>query len=432
MSLCVIYCTGESVLVCADSRVSAYENGIHYYIHDDCHKVRQYGNKVIFAAGNFVATSKFFNYVEDNDTVDEVVKKAKSVFNKYETVLKKRRPEDEGDQFGIYIFTSEKNRLMIYQVFHNENEWCINSQDVTGQNGFLAVAAHSKEAAPYADNLLKSGVCSDVGKIIVKTYEHFADEVIGGYLHPYVLFPNSILKCDTIKIKDSKLLNTKYDIQDNYHCDINGNLHLIGKLNAGSIISNSTIQGGSISIGTPVNSVYPFSVDNAGALIANKASIIGNIDCSSLKISGTNILDSVNKIMGDNLSDNSVGASKIKVNELYVGAGGIRLDPSAVISWGQVSSKPYIPQTASDVGALPVGTYIPDTNAITTISRNEISTATIKANQINGGTITGVTINVDTDLTVGNNIIIGSMESTVNKSISLNKFASIPILSVIV
>ncbi len=128
----------------------------------------------------------------------------------------------------------------------------------------------------------------------------------------------------------------------------------------------------------------------------------------------------MNKIQGDSLANGSVGANKIKVNELYVGAGGIRLDSSAVISWGQVSSKPFIPQNASDVGArpdtwtpnasdvgaLPVGTYIPDNNAITTISRNEISTAKISANQITGGTITGVTINVGTNATIGKQLIL--------------------------
>ena len=111
----------------------------------------------------------------------------------------------------------------------------------------------------------------------------------------------------------------------------------------------------------------------------------------------------------------------------------VQMSENAKISWSQVSDKPYIPQTASDIGALPNNsprlTHI-DANGIYTgtISANQITTGTldaskisvinlsassitsgtINANHIRGGTLSGVTINIDTDAKVGNNLYLGS------------------------
>lgn len=129
-----------------------------------------------------------------------------------------------------------------------------------------------------------------------------------------------------------------------------------------------------------------FSVNSSGVLSATGANVEGSIDCSSLSISGTDILDSLNKIKGDYLSENSVGASKLKVEELIVGEN-ITMGPNAYISWYNVTNTPYIPQTASDVGALstssPMLTYITSTGIYTgTINANQINTAGLGAEKI--------------------------------------------------
>lgn len=65
----------------------------------------------------------------------------------------------------------------------------------------------------------------------------------------------------------------------------------------------------------------------------------------------------------------------------------IQMGSNATISWGQVTSQPFIPQTASDVGALPSNsqrlTWIGPTGIYTgTIDANNITTGTLSADRI--------------------------------------------------
>lgn len=80
-------------------------------------------------------------------------------------------------------------------------------------------------------------------------------------------------------------------------------------------------------------------------------------------------------------------ANEIDVGTLYVGSGGIRIDSSASISWNNVTSKPFIPQKASDVGAIS-STYI-DSNGVWTgyLNADKITSGTISASRITSGTM---------------------------------------------
>lgn len=113
-----------------------------------------------------------------------------------------------------------------------------------------------------------------------------------------------------------------------------------------------------------------FYADLNGDLVINNLQLNGGQIKNSL---GQVVLDVSNGVLKlDNLSvTGKITAENIDVTNLYVGTGGITLDSSATISWSQVTSQPTIL----------------DENTVTTISQNEISTATIRANQIvMGGT----------------------------------------------
>jgi len=133
-------------------------------------------------------------------------------------------------------------------------------------------------------------------------------------------------------------------------------------------------------------------------------------------------------LSADRIQAGSIGANKIKTEELIVGTN-IAMGPDAKISWGQVtdadtyslqawensgyktyidengiytgtvaankiliggdngsisfvdlSNKPFIPSTASEVGALPDNTYIPTTADITTITKNYVQTPNLITN----------------------------------------------------
>lgn len=161
------------------------------------------------------------------------------------------------------------------------------------------------------------------------------------------------------------------------YADTDGNLILKGHMQIGSGSSIFKADNNGIYSGSSNFNYAPFRVDLLGNLTATSANIQGNIDCSSLKIAGINVLDELNRFNGNYLSKNSVGADKLKVNELIVGDN-ITMGPNAYISWSNVTNQPTIPSKASDIGALPtnwVGT--------TYIDSKGVYTGTIVANQIN-------------------------------------------------
>ncbi len=141
-------------------------------------------------------------------------------------------------------------------------------------------------------------------------------------------------------------------------------------------------------------------------------------------------------IMTDQLIAGEAKISTALIENLVVG-NNVTMGPEATISWLRVENKPFIPSTASDVGALPVTTIIPpeyhDWQAVqawvnsgyaTNITSTGVYTGTIVADRIYGGTIRGVTIDVNTNLRVGNTIYLGDTLST-GKGIIFNGNCSI-------
>jgi phage minor structural protein len=129
-------------------------------------------------------------------------------------------------------------------------------------------------------------------------------------------------------------------------------------------------------------------------------------------------------INGANIETGTISASKIKTDELIVGTN-VSMGSGAYISWNNITSKPSIPQNASDVGAIS-NTYI-DSSGVWTgyINADRITSGTISASKISGGTISGVSINIDTDATLGNNLYLGTAYAGSSKMIVFNSEARI-------
>jgi hypothetical protein len=115
---------------------------------------------------------------------------------------------------------------------------------------------------------------------------------------------------------------------DMLSADSNGDLTIIGTLSAGSIISNSSIIGGTVEIGSlnnvfkaDSNGIYlgnssyalsPFRVSMGGSLYAINANITGAINCTALYLNGTSITSGGgSSINGAYLTDSSISNSKI-------------------------------------------------------------------------------------------------------------------------
>ncbi|MNP11764.1 hypothetical protein D3C76_1039670 [compost metagenome] len=92
------------------------------------------------------------------------------------------------------------------------------------------------------------------------------------------------------------------------------------------------------------------------------------------------------------------------------------MGPNATISWGQVSEKPYSPELPAYIQATKIGSTFIESP---TISAGEMNSTKINGAEIKGGSITSdTTIDVTTDLKIGNNIIfIDEAESTAPQTI---------------
>lgn len=130
---------------------------------------------------------------------------------------------------------------------------------------------------------------------------------------------------DGIKIQ-KKVASVWTDV---FYADESGNLNIIGNLASGSIISNTSIVGGTITIGSS-NSVFkadpsygiwlghsdyssaPFRVSMGGSLYATNATITGSINCTSLFLNGTSITSGGgSSINGAYLTASSISNDKI-------------------------------------------------------------------------------------------------------------------------
>ena len=160
---------------------------------------------------------------------------------------------------------------------------------------------------------------------------------------------------------------------DNFYADTNGNLHLTGQIEA------STFIGGSINIGNG-----NFRVDSNGVLTARSGSFKGDITGSTGTFSGVLIDGS---IIGSNIE-----ASSFTGGSINIGYGKFRVNSN-----GDLYAES--------------GTFKGN------IEGSNISGANITGGEISGAYITGATINVDTNITVGNNILVGNPYDGRNKSI---------------
>lgn len=236
-----------------------------------------------------------------------------------------------------------------------------------------------------------------------------------------------------IKIEKNTGTTVSPTWQDIFYVDLSGNLvaeNLITRRisirdrNNGTIIDADT---GTIDFSKFPNKIGFLSEDNIPQISADKLKI-GTIDASVIN---------VKNLSATNINTGTLNANLVTVSNLEVGKN-VTMGTGARISWAQVTSQPYIPKTASDVGAKPVTysayddigwgrlTEITSAGVYTgSITADQINAGYISANRISGGMISGVEINVSTDATIGNNLYIGDQSLWTGKGIYFSMGTSI-------
>lgn len=103
------------------------------------------------------------------------------------------------------------------------------------------------------------------------------------------------------------------------YADIDGNLIIRGFMEIGSGNSIFKADSNGIYLGNANFNYAPFKVSLSGNLTATSANIQGNIDCTSLKIYGTDILNALNQIRGSYIEGSTIqnlNASNISVGTI--------------------------------------------------------------------------------------------------------------------
>jgi phage minor structural protein len=119
--------------------------------------------------------------------------------------------------------------------------------------------------------------------------------------------------------------------------------------------------------------------------------IDGVVNARDLKVNGQSVLTAdklkinggaIDKIKVEQLDASTAKITTAMIETLEVGRN-VVMGANATISWSQVSNKPFIPQTASDVGALPA-----NSPKLTYIDAYGVYTGTVQANNIVGSVFT--------------------------------------------
>ncbi|TEB11760.1 hypothetical protein Psfp_03889 [Pelotomaculum sp. FP] len=362
MSLCLALQSKNEIYMAGDSRVSVDIEGKKYRWNDNYSKIEQVGNYVIFKGSKADVMNKIVERFRRSEINDLAYFKQCCIdeYNDYRNREgAKFKPYAETNKMIVasLIGTIENNIPLVYFISDAVDFNIMKIElpiDKDLQDILLGVSADEAQKI-YEDCKFNFDDSDNVFENYKKIYEGVTGDEIGGTLTVFRINNYGITN------RQCGLMNSKY-----------------------------------------INELADYFLNNRECS--------GFANCTSLKINSVDILDSMYQIKGDYLSDNSVGISKLKVNELYVGTGGIRLDPSATISWNQVTSQPFIPSTAADVGALSTSWANGLSSLPSFITSTKITSTTVESPSIVGGTILGgniisnSTINVTTDLRVGSKI----------------------------
>jgi hypothetical protein len=118
------------------------------------------------------------------------------------------------------------------------------------------------------------------------------------------------------------------------------------------------------------------------------------------------------KIDGGNIQTDTIGAISIKTEELVVGSN-IAMGKGAIITWDPTGVAGVVPPDMSAYATSEelnwaISDFVTNTHLTTVLGEDYVITGKIYANQIYSGTISGVTINVSTDLNVGRKIFMNA------------------------
>jgi len=426
LSLYVYNYTKNFAIIGADTRLCGLKDNSYYKIHDNACKIINKHNKVFTFGGDYFATNILIDLINKSDyDYAELYNICNQLDNEYNI---------DKDIYFIELtwVAYENNSYVLYNIATYNKYKIIRSipEDNYMSNFFGGI--ETEKAIDYYNKNINNLNLIDLYKDI---YNFCSNEYIGGDLILYILKDGKSIKTYKYNISEKcyKIVGNsgKFNKIEMYNPTTNlldvevGNyIGQDGLSKRGIKISNGSFEiskAAGISNGIELNPTngltitrsdnkfrgtfnatdlnFETSSDNGNTWskrfyydsTAQKLVVNGIIDAQDFKINGTSILGD-NKILSNYIETLVVGSNVI-------------MGANATISWSQITSKPTIPTLPS---------YITST---------KITSTTIESPSITGGTITGgsitsnSTINVTTDLRVGDNIYVGNENTLLEKSL---------------
>lgn len=471
MSACLIIQTPDNIFIGADSAISTTVHNQIYRLDSSGIKLHQRDNKVIFCSGDMkIAYRIMFEYQQSSDA---------SIQNlKY--ITQQVCKSDRTAKVTVLVTEVDADGSVMHEITPENNFEMITNRMYLGQDGIgiWTAGIRTKESAAAAERFLFGG-CS-IQDTYRKVYETISYEAVGGFLNVKQVTSSGVSEIlnEAINEKpDIKLLTKElyYELMSQHlivgerifgkilagvnliidASDANGNktftidsrgvtiagmaltitgglpmsqldpafkdsLVNLNKSYNGVVIDSENglvITKSDNTIRTLLNATEGFSFEKKSGSVSSWEKMLfyeaatgnlkmnGEIDAKALKVKGVNVLTSNGKISTTGIETLEVGKNVI-------------MGPDAQISWSAVSDKPYIPTLPSYIQQTKIGsTYIESPN----ISGGVITGGRIVGGSIEGGSITSNTsINVGTDVRVGDNIYLGNQSSNSNKRIYFN------------
>ncbi|PAK55419.1 hypothetical protein [Paenibacillus sp. 7541] len=279
MSLCLSLYHDNKFFVWADSRVSVEVGGRNYAVTDDYTKLHQLGNRVIFMSGMQEIIDEMLLRLFPESTYEDIQREARDVYDEFVEVHKDLpgyTDSKHGIEFGIYVHEIEQGQPKYVQLGYRDN-FEINEQ-IPQEADVFGVAAHSDVALPLFVDRINSRMPVELAA--QRTFEHVADEIVGGYLNMYVIHSEGVAHSRSI-IRDRKPIKTFQNFSLPLKATMDGSIYA-SKLTARtasiaeSNFTNGAIVGSSINVGNG-----QFTVDPAGNMYAGNGRFRGNIEASS-------------------------------------------------------------------------------------------------------------------------------------------------------
>ncbi len=229
MSLCLCVLHKNGIMISADSRccyLPEDNSSPQYAITDDCQKLYQVGDKVIFISGFYKLMIGIIDRFKksENQSISTLENISQTAYEEWKIIYPDLIDCGKKIAGALVVATFENGKGVLYVLDNSVNDW--KAERYEGENYPIpaTLGSHAPDALQdlkynlkqNCKNYIKNNVI-DFYKMFYDIYSKYADEKMGGFMHFYSLSPIAIYKKEPIRIPDKKEIKWM-NFTDGVHC----------------------------------------------------------------------------------------------------------------------------------------------------------------------------------------------------------------------